>query len=201
MKAATGILGKWGVTLQEEKTRIVPVQHGFEFLGFQIKRGARPLRLSADRIRSSGKAGGLYAYPRQKSLDPFKEQIPQRTKRKIPKDIEGLIAELNPVIRGWGNYYCKAHMRRLFHRLDRWIVRRLWSHHCKRWRDQGWQDLPTAQRYGERGLVNLVSRIPSLTPRPRAGPCESRMQEICRSGSVRGEEDNLLAYSTSKGDE
>jgi group II intron reverse transcriptase/maturase len=168
LKAATGILERLGVTLHQEKTRIVQVQQGFEFLGFKIKRGARPLRLSADRIRSSVKAGGLYAYPRQKSLEHCKEQIRQRTQRKIPKDIEGLIEELNPVIRGWGNYYGKAPVRKLFHRLDRWIVCRLWSHHCKRWRNRGWNDLPTARRYGEMGLVNLVSLIPSLTPRPRA---------------------------------
>jgi group II intron reverse transcriptase/maturase len=168
LKAATGILERLGVTLHQEKTRIVQVQQGFEFLGFKIKRGARPLRLSADRIRSSVKAGGLYAYPRQKSLEHCKEQIRQRTQRKIPKDIEGLIEELNPVIRGWGNYYGKAPVRKLFHRLDRGIVCRLWSHHCKRWRNRGWNDLPTARRYGEMGLVNLVSLIPSLTPRPRA---------------------------------
>jgi group II intron reverse transcriptase/maturase len=168
LKAATGILEKLGVTLHQEKTRIVQVQQGFEFLGYKIKRGARPLRLSADRIRSSVKAGGLYAYPRQKSLEHCKEQIRQRTQRKIPKDIEGLIEELNPVIRGWGNYYGKAPVRKLFHRLDRGIVCRLWSHHCKRWRNRGWNDLPTARRYGEMGLVNLVSLIPSLTPRPRA---------------------------------
>jgi group II intron reverse transcriptase/maturase len=168
LKAATGILEKLGVPLHQEKTRIVQVQQGFEFLGYKIKRGARPLRLSADRIRSSVKAGGLYAYPRQKSLEHFQEQIRQRTQRKIPKDIEGLIEELNPVIRGWGNYYGKAPVRKLFHRLDRGIVCRLWSHHCKRWRNRGWNDLPTARRYGEMGLVNLVSLIPSLTPRPRA---------------------------------
>jgi len=168
LKAATGILERLGVTLHQEKTRIVQVQQGFEFLGYKIKRGARPLRLSADRIRSSVKAGGLYAYPRQKSLEHFQEQIRQRTQRKIPKDIEGLIEELNPVIRGWGNYYGKAPVRKLFHRLDRGIVCRLWSHHCKRWRNRGWNDLPTARRYGEMGLVNLVSLIPSLTPRPRA---------------------------------
>jgi len=168
LKAAAGILEKLGVTLHQEETRIVHVQHGFEFLGFKIKRGARPLRLSADQLRSSVKAGGLYADPRQKSLEHFKEQIRQRTQRKIPKSTEGLIEELNPVIRGWGNYYCKAHVRKLFNRLDRWIVRRLWSHHCKRWRNRGWQDLPTAKRYGEMGLVNLVSLIPSLASRRRA---------------------------------
>lgn len=168
LKAATGILVKLGVTLHEEKTRIVHVRHGFEFLGFKIKRGSRPWHLPADRIRSSAKAGGLYAYPRQKSLDHFREQIRECTRRKSPRNTEALIAKLNPVIRGWGHYYCKAHVRKLFHRLDRWIACRLWSHHCKRWRNQGWKELPPAKLYREMELVNLVSLIPSIVPRLRA---------------------------------
>jgi Group II intron, maturase-specific domain len=53
-----------------------------------------------------------------------------------------LIAELNPVIRGWGQYFCKAHIRKLFARLDRWILRRIWSQRFKRWRCRGWTKLP-----------------------------------------------------------
>ncbi len=76
-----------------------------------------------------------------------------------------LIEEINPVIRGWGLYYHKAHVRRLFHRLDGWIVRRIRSHRFKRWRNAGWKRLPERQLYGEYGLVKLISLIPSLTLR------------------------------------
>ena len=76
--------------------------------------------------------------------------------------IQELIAEINPVIRGWGTYFCRAHVRKLFARLARWIVRRLWSHRYKRWRNVGWRRLPERQLYGEYGLVNLISLIPSL---------------------------------------
>ena len=76
-----------------------------------------------------------------------------------------LIAQINPVIRGWGQYYCKAHVRKLFARLDRWILRRLWSHRFKRWRCRGWQRLPERQLYAEMGLVRLVFLIPSLNLR------------------------------------
>ena len=154
-----------GVTLNEEKTRIVHVRHGFEFLGYKIKRGSRPLRLTPDKIRSDTRAGGLYAYPREKSIQHFKDQIRQRTPRRAPVNTRELIEDINPVIRGWGLYYHKAHVRKLFNRLDRWIVRRLWSHHHKRWRCSGWKSLPTCRLYGELGLVNLVSLIPSLRSR------------------------------------
>jgi group II intron reverse transcriptase/maturase len=165
LAAAARILEKLGVTLHTTKTRIVHIRHGFEFLGYKIKRGSRPLRLAPWKIRSGVRSGALYAYPRQKSLDHFKDQIRKRTRRKAPLRTDALIQELNPVIRGWGNYYCRAHVRKLFNQLDRWIVRRLWSHRHKRWRCRGWKNLPTAKLRGELGLVSLVSLIPSLKPR------------------------------------
>jgi len=164
---ATKILKALGVTLNQEKTRIVHVRHGFEFLGYKIKRGSRSLRLVAQQIRSGTRAGNLYAYPRQKSIQHFRDQIRQRTRRKAPVSTRELIEQINPVIRGWGLYYHKAHVRSLFNRLDRWIVRRLWSHRHKRWRCCGWRTLPRSRLYGELGLVNLVSLIPSLESRPK----------------------------------
>ena len=166
---ATKILKELGVTLNQEQTRIVQVRHGFEILGYKIKPGSRPLRLAPDRIRSNTRKGSLYAYPRQKSVQHLKDQIRQRTRRKAPVTTQELIEQINPVIRGWGLYYHKAHVRTLFHRLDRWIVHRLWSHRHKRWRCSEttfcWKSLPERKLYGELGLVNLVSLIPSLKPR------------------------------------
>lgn len=165
LSTARKILQELGVVLHAGKTRIVHVRQGFEFLGYKIKRGNRPLNLPPDRIQSKVKAGSLYAFPREKSVKHFKEQIRKRTRRKAPISVYELIEELNPVIRGWGNYYCKAHIRKLFNRLDRWIVRRVWSFKFKRWRNTGWKKLPEARLYGEMGLVNLVSLIPTITSR------------------------------------
>lgn len=159
---AAKILGTLGVELHAEKTRIVHIREGFEFLGFKIKRGSRSLRLPASKIRSGVKHGDMYAYPRQKSIDHFKDQIRKLTRRKAPVTTEVLIEQINPVVRGWGLYFCKAHVRKLFNRLDRWIIRRLWSHRQKRWRNCGWKTLPETKLYGELGLVNLVRLIPSL---------------------------------------
>ena len=63
LDAAKQILIKLGVQLHPQKTRIVHVQHGFEFLGYKIKRGKRPLSLPANKIRSGVRSGDLYAYP------------------------------------------------------------------------------------------------------------------------------------------
>ena len=164
LQTARRILHQLGVVLHTEKTRIVHVGHGFEFLGFKIKRGSKPLKLPAEKIRSGAKPGRLYAYPRDKSIQHFKEQIRKRTRRKAPLTTQQLVEELNPVIRGWGNHYRKAHVRLLFNRLNRWIVRRIWSHRYKRWRNAGWKALPSTKLYGEYRLVNLISLIPSISP-------------------------------------
>ncbi len=165
LRVAAQILEKLGVELHVKKTRVVHVKHGFEFLGYKIKRGSRRLRLAPDAIRSGTSQGDLYAYPRQKSIDHFKDQIRKQTRRKAPLTTQQLIAEINPIIRGWGNYYCRSHVRRLFHQLDGWIVRRLWSHRYKRWRCAGWKTLPTSRLRGELGLVGLVSLVPSISSR------------------------------------
>jgi hypothetical protein len=107
----------------------------------------------------------LYAYPKAKSIYRFKDQVRQRTKRTIPLSSQELIAGLNPLLRGWGEYYKRAHVRRLFHRLDHWIRRRIWSHRCKHWRNAGWTQLPMTTLYGEYKLVRLLDLIPSLASR------------------------------------
>ena len=159
---ATKILGKLGVTLNREKTRIVHIAQGFEFLGFKIGRGKGKFKLSRDRITSTLNRQNLYAIPTQKSLDRFKDQIRALTQRKVPLRMGELIATINPIIRGWGNYYCRSHVRKRFHQLDGWIVRRLWSHRTKRWRNAAWKEYPTRRLRTEFRLVGLVSLIPSL---------------------------------------
>src|SRR5260370_42662645 len=70
-------------------------------------------------------------------------------------------------IEGWGEYYKRAHVRKLFQRLDGWIRRRIWSHRYRRWRNPGWKRLHVATLYGEYKLVRLLDLIPSLASRRR----------------------------------
>jgi RNA-directed DNA polymerase len=161
LEAAVRILSQLGVQLNTQKTRIVHVQYGFEFLGYKIKRG-KQLRLTPDKIRSGARSGALYAYPREKSIHKFRAQVRLRTRRRVPLQTTELIKGINPILRGWGLHFCRAHVRLLFNRLDRWIVRRIWSHQFRHWRNCGWKTLPNSKLYGEYGLVNLVSLIPSI---------------------------------------
>jgi RNA-directed DNA polymerase len=132
------------------------------FWEFKIQRGRNRLKLSRDRIKSRLNRQNLYAIPSQKSLDRFKDQIRTLTKRQVPLRLGELVETINPVIRGWGNYYRRSHVRKRFHQLDRWIIRRIWSHRSRRWRNAGWRTYPTRRLREGFKLVSLVSLILSL---------------------------------------
>jgi RNA-directed DNA polymerase len=76
LAAATRVLEQLGVRLNSQKTRIIHIQQGFEFLGYKIKQSKRPLRLPARMINSRNLPHGPYAYPRQKSIQRFRDRVP-----------------------------------------------------------------------------------------------------------------------------
>jgi len=149
------------VRLNPQKTRIVHIQQGFDFLGYQIVRARGKSKLPGGMIQRWN-SKGLIAYPTRKSIRRFRDRVRVLTRRSAQRTTATLIQELNPILRGWGEYYKQAHIRTLFHKLDGWIVRRIWSHRFRRWRTRGWIQLPKVKLYEELGLVNLISLIPSL---------------------------------------
>jgi group II intron reverse transcriptase/maturase len=152
-----------GVELHPQKTWVVHVSQGFEFLGYKVKQGAGH-RLPAHKRRGRSNPQNLYAIPREKSVQRFQEQIRALTRRKVPIRLRELIERINPVIRGWGHFYRQADVRRLFHRLDRWIEHRIYSFLAKRWRNPMWRRYPTRRLIAEFGLVRLTHLIPGLVP-------------------------------------
>ncbi|WP_433521348.1 group II intron reverse transcriptase/maturase [Nocardia pseudovaccinii] len=154
LASARAVLEDLGLRIHPEKTRIVHVTQGFEFLGYKVGKGKG--------LRFKHGSSGLYAIPRQRSIDRFKDKVRALTRRRLAVPLEELIRALNPVIRGWGMYYRRANVRRLFNRLNLWIVRRIWGWRFKRWRNAGWRTLPETRLYGEYGLVNLLQLIPSM---------------------------------------
>ena len=159
--AALRILNELGVQLHPQKTRIVHVRHGFEFLGLQDQARQAASALPTARSAVGCPGGGAVCVPAREIDSAFHGS----GARSLPGDAcrsttQELIDELNPMLRGWGHYYKRAHVRKLFHRLDGWIVRRIWSHRFKRWRSGGWKQLPQTKLYGEYGLVNLIQLIP-----------------------------------------
>ncbi len=101
------ILADIGLQVAEEKSGIVKVADGFEFLGFTVH--------------------GRFLRPRPKALARFKDAVRARTRRQAPVSLEQMILDLNPLLRGWGNYYAIGHVQSLFEDLDKWIRMRLRS--------------------------------------------------------------------------
>lgn len=101
------ILADIGLEVAEAKSGIVKVADGFEFLGFQFH--------------------GRFLRPRPRALERFKHEVRRRTRRLAPVSLAVMITELNPLIRGWGNYYKIGDVTTLFEDLDKWIRNRLRS--------------------------------------------------------------------------
>ncbi|HSC71923.1 MAG TPA: reverse transcriptase domain-containing protein [Candidatus Methylomirabilis sp.] len=147
-----------------QKTRLVHITHGVEFLGDPGKRG-RGERLPAAKRQSRANSQHLSAVPRQHSVQRFQEQRRALTRRKAPLACQERIKQINPVIRGWGLCSRTAPVRLLLNRLDRWIERRLYSCWAKRGRNGKWRPSPASRRIGEFGLGRLTHLIPGLVAR------------------------------------
>src|ERR1700687_3451211 len=146
---------------------IVHIQQGFDFLGYRMVRTSGNSKIPRGMIQRWNPKG-LIAYPTRKSIRRFRDRVQMLTRRSAQRKTAALIEELNPTLRGWAEYYKRAHVRTLFHKLDGWIVRRIWSHRFRRLRTRGWIQLPKAKLYAEFGLVNLISLIPSLGSHSRS---------------------------------
>jgi RNA-directed DNA polymerase len=119
---ALALVQQWtaqaGLTLHPEKTRLVDAtKHGgFDFLGYHFERG--------------------YKWPRRKSLKKVKDKIRVRTKRSNGQSLQVIISRVNPVTRGWFNYFKHSHVT-TFRPLDQWLRMRLRSILRKRSKRRG----------------------------------------------------------------
>lgn len=102
------------LTVNQKKTKITNVRTGVEFLGFVI--GRKFLTISPKRIKC------------------FKDKVRAITKRGTGRKLEDIIKELNPVLRGWMNYYRAADIKGLATKLMKWIRRRLRMLKMKQWK-------------------------------------------------------------------
>ena len=132
------------------------------FLGYKIGQGKGKFHLNIQKITTKLNNKNLYAIPANKSVNKFRDTIRNLTRRPVPLKTQDIVQTLNPVIRGWGNYFAKANVRWLFNMLDRWIVRRIWSHRNKRWRNNGWVKLSTRKLTEEYNLVRLIYLVPAI---------------------------------------
>ena len=135
---ARAVLTRLKLRLNEEKTRMISFEEGFDFLGFHF-----------------GKRGRTIA---RKSLKAFYDRVREGTKRhQGDKPVNTVIEELNPLLRGWANYHREGRNVGMFDRLDNWIRKRLRGYIYKRWRVFKWPmaHKPTAEEFERMGLFSL----------------------------------------------
>lgn len=112
------VLGALGLRLSEEKTRVCHIDDGFDFLGFHIRRKLKP----------GTNKRYVYTWPSAKALAMIKRKVRALTQREMHRSLAELLLRLNPVLRGWCNYFRYGVSKRTFGYVD----------HFAFWRIVGW---------------------------------------------------------------
>ena len=118
-------LAERGLTLSDEKTKITHISEGFDFLGFNIRK-----------FRNNT----LLTRPSKDAQKRFCDKIRKTIESNKCVKQKSLIMMLNPIIKGWGNYYKYGASGEIFHRMDWEIFKKIWQwarrrhpQKCKGW--------------------------------------------------------------------
>lgn len=162
LESITPIIENWlahrGLTLSKEKTQITNIEQGFDFLGFTIRqfKGQCLIKPSKEKVKSL--------------LKKVREWL---NNHKMAKP-EVVINQLNPLLRGWGNYNKHVVSKEVFSYVDHEIFKALWrwahrrhpnkgrrwikSKYFKTLGNQDWifADWVKGRRKGEKKLLSLI---------------------------------------------
>jgi len=126
LQIAGEILGGLGLELHPDKTRIVDLREGregFDFLGCHFR-----ARVSGRLLERGIRRYYLHRWPSTRSMKRIRARVralTDRRRRAGIKDIREVIAELNPVLRGWGTYFRTGNAANKFVQIDRHVTWRL----------------------------------------------------------------------------
>jgi group II intron reverse transcriptase/maturase len=149
--------------LHPEKTRIVDLREGvdgFDFLGFHL------------RLVRSWRRRRWYCqcWPSRRAMASIRAKIKAITapRSRLKEPIEALVTELNPVLRGWANYFRGGNSSRKFAQVDRYVHERLALFDSKKRQRRGrrWGEVHTHDWRVQLGVYRLSGRIryyPSAT--------------------------------------
>ncbi len=120
------IFERLSLELHPEKTRkvcLIDGKEGFEFLGCHLRK-----RLSGRMLEQYGvRRYYCQRWPSRRSMKRVKARVHELTDRRWSgvKDVRVLIENLNPVLRGWGNYFRTGNAAKKFNDVDTYAVERL----------------------------------------------------------------------------
>jgi len=152
------LMTKLGLTVNEKKTRLVKLpEERFDFLGYTVG-------------RFYGRGGRSYwgTAPSKKAIKKLKGRIHDETTRRWNETtVEKRVEELNPVLRGWSNYFSQGPVGRIYRDIDSYTARRLrvWLRRRSGKRGTGYRQYSDHYLYEKLGLIRLM---PSARDRSNA---------------------------------
>jgi len=127
-------LNKRGLTLSPEKTKIVHLTEGFNFLGFNIR---------LYRALNTQTGWKLLTKPSKEAVQKHREKMKQEWEGVRGWNSGKIVWKLNPIIRGWANYHRRGTAKETFNKLDNWMfykevrhVKRTHPHKPKKWQQR-----------------------------------------------------------------
>ena len=124
------------LTVNRDKTYLTNADKGIPYLGFVIRRTNISIQ--------------------EKKIKSFKDAVRKITPRNNGMNVEEMVKRLNPLLRGWGNYFRVANCKEIFGKLMKWIRRRLRMKQMREWKS--WKPLHRALRQlGYKGDFEKIS--------------------------------------------
>ncbi len=160
------VLAGLGLELHPEKTRLVDLREGregFDFLGCHFH-----ARVSGRMLERGVRRYYLQRWPSARAMNRIRARIKALTGRgRAGMDIRDVIAAINPILRGWGNYFRTGNAARKFLQIDDYVRSRLRGLMRKRYGRNlrpGQSDVWTREWFEAHGLHRLrgTVRYPGL---------------------------------------
>jgi RNA-directed DNA polymerase len=140
-------LVKLKVEINEEKSKIVDLANGgsFTFLGFEYRR-----------ILGRNRKWRAYYAPKLKKRTALLAKLKEIFRQNISQPVERVIEQINPILRGWVNYFAIGDSSECFSFVRNWVEKKVRGH-LMRAREQtgfGWKRWSRKWLYGQLGLYN-----------------------------------------------
>jgi len=159
-------LAKLRVEINEDKSRMVDLAKGesFSFLGFEYRR-----------IRSRKRVWRPYYAPKLKKRTELFAELRKIFRGKVSQPVGTVIELINPILRGWVNYFRIGDSSRCFSMVKRWVEKKIRRHlmRARGRRGMGWKRWSREWLYGTLELFHdyhrvRQQRLPKADPTPHA---------------------------------
>jgi RNA-directed DNA polymerase len=144
--ALTAFLQERGLELSEQKTVITSIQEGFNFLGHTVRKYGDKLLIT----------------PAKGKVQSLRQKISRVIQSALGQSQAELLRQLNPLLRGWANYYRNGAAKRTFNKLDYYVHRKLWRWATRRHpnKPQAWKERKYFSVAGKTGVFSVkVHRV------------------------------------------